>query len=195
MGCWVPTGRAGVPELSFVSSPRPTFLLVLLLPTTLLSEPIASLHEAPPAAREHQEPFPSLSAGLGKLLSSKGLLGQARPRALLLSLGCQSCPSAPAQARPQRFHAGGEAAQSLPLHRERNQGRQGGRETNPAAPGRCHGWFSSSKWAVTAAPWGREQGEQGRFMAPGQAQAEPSLLPSISFMDKMKCRTSSAGAL
>lgn len=32
-------------------------------------------------------------------------------------------------------------------------------------------------------------------MAVGQAQAEPNLLPSISFMNKMKCRTSSAGTL
>lgn len=79
--------------------------------------------------------------------------------------------------------------------KERNPGRQAGREGGRAAPGRCHGWFSSSTWAVTAAPWGREQAEQGRFMAVGQAQAEPNLLPSISFMEKMKCRTSSAGAL
>lgn len=32
-------------------------------------------------------------------------------------------------------------------------------------------------------------------MALGQAQAQPKLLPSISFLKKMKCRTSSAGAL
>lgn len=78
---------------------------------------------------------------------------------------------------------------------ERERGAQAGREGGRAAPGRCHGWFSSSKWALTAALWGREQAGQGRFTAVGQARAEPNLLPSITFMDRMKSRTSSGGAL
>lgn len=103
------------------------------------------------------------------------------------------CPS---PVLPQRFHPAREPAKSLSLwkDREAKEVRRGG-ETNTSAPGRCHVWFFNSKWAVTAAPWGCKQGEKHRFIAVGHAQAEPSILPSISFMNKMKCRTSSAGAL
>lgn len=111
-------------------------------------------------------------------------------------LGVQSGPSGPAQLLPQRFHPRGEPAKSPSLQKEREAKEvweEG--ETNTSAPGKCHVWFFSSEWAVTAARWGRKQGEQCRFIAVGHARAEPSVLPSISFMNKMKCRTSSAGAL
>lgn len=179
-----------------------------LVPTVLLSQPFSRLHEALFATSEQRETFPTTSVlGQGEFVSSGVLLGQGKtsrsqPGQWMgwlerhSTLGVQSGPSGPAQLLPQRFHPRGEPAKSPSLQKEREAKEvweEG--ETNTSAPGKCHVWFFSSEWAVTAARWGRKQGEQCRFIAVGHARAEPSVLPSISFMNKMKCRTSSAGAL
>lgn len=189
-------------QSSLVSSTRPTFLLAQPPPhhppvRTHFFALQSSFHiqgtPQPPTAAVGETPFLQNPPGQGKTPGPAPQPDRVAPCPQVSELSL--CPSlAVASAFPGR-RRGCSISASSETEKPRQAGTEGGRETNRAAPGRCHGWFSSSKWAMTAAPWGREQAEQGRFMAVGQAQAEPNLLPSISFMNKMKCRTSSAGTL